>query len=83
MLYTPMHAIPNKSHLGEGLRAFSTRGNCHPFPHQRNKNVSRMTYSPYLADGRILETAVPPTDLELYWYMYPLEVLQRQLEKDP
>ena len=29
ILCTPTHTIPNKSHLGEGLRAFSTRGNRH------------------------------------------------------
>ena len=40
MLYTPAHTIPNKSHLGEGLRAFPTRGNCHPLSCQNNKIVS-------------------------------------------
>ena len=33
-MYTPTHTIPNKSHLGEVLRPFPTRQNCHPLSHQ-------------------------------------------------
>ena len=34
MLYIPAHTDPNKSHFGEGVRAFSTRGNRHTLSHQ-------------------------------------------------
>ena len=37
MLCTPTRTVPNKSHLGEGLRAFSTRGNCHPLSRWNNR----------------------------------------------
>ena len=58
MMYTPTHTIPNKSHLGEGFRAFSTRGNCHPLFHQNSKIVSGTTYLPSTVDGRILLVGV-------------------------
>ena len=62
MLCTPTHTIPNKSHLGEELGVFSTRGNCHPLPHQSSKIVSRMAYFSSATAGRILRDGVPPTE---------------------
>ena len=32
MMYTPTHTTPNKSHLGEGLRASPLEGLATPFP---------------------------------------------------
>ena len=61
MLYTPTHSIPNKSHLGEGLRAFSTRGNCHPLSRRNNKIVSRTIYFSSAVAGRAPLDRVPPT----------------------
>ena len=51
-MYTPTHTIPNKSHRGEGLRAFPARGNRHPLSCQSNKIMSRMIYISSAVDGR-------------------------------
>ena len=61
MLCTPTHTIPNESHSGEGLRAFSIRGNCHPLSLKNSKIVSGMTYFSSAADRRILQARVPST----------------------
>ena len=52
MLHISTHSITNKSHLGEGLEAFPTRGNRHPLSHPNSKIVSRTTYFSSTADGR-------------------------------
>ena len=67
MMYTPTHTIPNKSHLGQGLRVFSTRGNCRSLSRQNNKIVSGMIYLPSVVDGRILLDGFPPTLLESFF----------------
>ena len=60
-MYTPTQTIPSKSHLEEGLGAFSIRGNRHRLSHRNSKIVSGMTYFSSMADGRILLDGVPPT----------------------
>lgn len=40
VLYLPALPHANKSHVGEGIRAFSTRVNCHHFSCQGNKTVA-------------------------------------------
>ena len=62
-VYTPARIIPNKSHLGEGLRAFPTRGNHHPLSLWNNEIVSGMTYSYLQQMGGILRTEFLP-----HWY---------------
>ena len=54
MMYTPTHTAPNKSHLGEGLRAESLPFSGH------NKIVSRTIYSHQRQTGGILRDGVPP-----------------------
>ena len=67
MLCTPTHTIPNESHLGEGLWAFSTRGNCNPLSHQNSKIASGTIYFSSAVAGRsMLLDRVPPT-LNLPW----------------
>ena len=73
MQHTPVHTYPNKSHFGEGLGAFSTGGNRHPFfclfqdPFcPGTTDCVRATYSHLRQPGELRGTGHPQENTPLF-----------------
>ena len=66
---SPCTSNPNKSGVGEGLGAFSTRGNLHPFSSGNNKIASRTRLFPSVAaQGNLAGGSSPQKGIRLHLF---------------